>query len=108
VGGVGFVILRPPEPKTRGARPAEDAEGSPASQAALNPYGFQPALRILNYYIRKTSSGAAILSGFAEKLGDVGISSGEDGCGKGLSKIGETIACCFLDLLDESMSAKDA
>jgi hypothetical protein len=48
------------EPK---AQTPEDAEGSEGSQVALHP---KPELRILNYYFRKTSSGAMILSGVLE------------------------------------------
>ena len=49
---------------------AEDAEGSQASQAVLNPSGFQLELGILNYYIRKTSRRATILERHIRKLLD--------------------------------------
>jgi hypothetical protein len=64
--------------------------------------------RILNYYFRKTSSGATILSGFAEKFSDVGVSRSEDRSDEGLALFREAVACCLLDFLDEAVSAKNA
>jgi hypothetical protein len=45
-----FVILSRRSRESRSDGPAQDDEGSQASQPALNPGGFQPGLRILSSF----------------------------------------------------------